>query len=313
MSQAGRSDKKRNEYGDGTWYMRYNGKYVYRCRYTDEYNKRATKSVSGNTEAECFEKAEAFLKTVKRLKGEFTLDATVPEILHWKIDRDYAKNYTTESTYDRNMFVISIIENSAIGDIPIAYMTPMHVDFFLRSITHYSNSMLRKVHSMLKTAFRIAFDCRLVDVNFMTRDDMRCPRSDRPDKKVRGFTESEQQRLINALLEHTVKVGSNTYKLQLLIEMYSGMRMGGINALKPEDIDFIDGFVHVRRTVGRGMNSRPYLKEGAKMNAGTVEMLDTKMKDIVPVLLTGMEDDEQDLKHELYSAPYKSIGAPHKI
>ncbi len=91
--------------------------------------------------------------------------------------------------------------------------------------------MLRKVHSMLKAAFRIAFDCRLVDVNFMTRDDMRCPRSDRPDKKVRGFTESEQTRFINALLEHPVKAGSNSYKLQLLIEMYSGMRMGEINAL----------------------------------------------------------------------------------
>lgn len=27
------------------------------------------------------------------------------------------------------------------------------------------------------------------------------------------------------------------------------------------------GFVHVRRTVGRGINSRPYLKEGAKTDA----------------------------------------------
>jgi len=47
--------------------------------------------------------------------------------------------------------------------------------------------------------------------------------------------------------------------------------------------------------------------------AGAVEMLDTKMKDIVPVMLSEMEDDEQDLKHELYSAPYKSISAPHNI
>lgn len=51
----------------------------------------------------------------------------------------------------------------------------------------------------------------------------------------------------------------------------------------------------------------------ARMNAGAVEMLDTKMKDVVPVLLTEMEDDEQDLKQELYTAPYKGIGAPHKI
>lgn len=121
---------------------------------------------------------------------------------------------------------------------------------------------------MDKAAFRIAFDCRLVDVNFMTRDDMRCPRSDKIDRKVRGFTEHEQQRLLSTLLEYPVKAGTNSYKYQFLIEMYSGMRMGEINALKPEDIDFAEGFIHVRRTVGRGINNRPYLKEGAKTDAG---------------------------------------------
>ena len=102
----------------------------------------------------------------------------------------------------------------------------------------------------------------------MTRDDMRCPRSDKIDRKVRGFTEHEQQRLLSTLLEYPVKAGTNSYKYQFLIEMYSGMRMGEINALKPEDIDFAEGFIHVRRTVGRGINNRPYLKEGAKTDAG---------------------------------------------
>ena len=35
---------------------------------------------------------------------------------------------------------------------------------------------------------------------------------------------------------------------------------------------------------------------------------------LVPLLslLTDMDDDEKDLKHELYSGQYKSISAPHK-
>ena len=66
------------------------------------------------------------------------------------------------------------------------------------------------------------------------------------------------------------------------------MRMGEINALKPEDIDFIDGFVHVRRTVGRGMNSRPYLKEGAKTEAGVRDIPIGKL--LEPVLKEALRE-----------------------
>ena len=53
-----------------------------------------------------------------------------------------------------------------------------------------------------------------------------------------------------------------------MIALYSGMRMGEINALKSKDIDFQNGFIHVRGTVSRGINYRPYIRQGTKTEAG---------------------------------------------
>lgn len=60
----------------------------------------------------------------------------------------------------------------------------------------------------------------------------------------------------------------NDYKLQLLIELCSGMRMGEINALRTEDIDLENGLVHVRATISRGLEYRNFIKDGAKTDAG---------------------------------------------
>ena len=62
--------------------------------------------------------------------------------------------------------------------------------------------------------------------------------------------------------------GSNNYKKQLMIELYTGMRMGEINALKPEDIDLANGVIHVRATISMGLGGRNFWKEHPKTDAG---------------------------------------------
>ena len=74
-------------------------------------------------------------------------------------------------------------------------------------------------------------------------------------------------KFIKALSEYKPQNNHNTYRLQLLIELYSGMRMGEINALRPECINFSKGFIHVDRTISHGKAS-PFLKEGTKTKAG---------------------------------------------
>ena len=85
---------------------------------------------------------------------------------------------------------------------------------------------------------------------------------------MKGFTQEEQTRFLDVLNDFKVPRNRNDYKLQLLIELYSGMRMGEINALRTEDIDLENGLVHVRATISRGLEYRNFIKDGAKTDAG---------------------------------------------
>ena len=75
-----------------------------------------------------------------------------------------------------------------------------------------------------------------------------------------------------ALNEHTVRYGSNSYKLQFLISLYSGMRMGEVNALKPEDINFDNGYVSIKNTVTVTRSNKRFIKDGTKTALGKREI-----------------------------------------
>ena len=77
------------------------------------------KYFSGADEAECLEKAEAFIEKVRRIRGNITRDSTMPEILRSKFNRDFAKNYINEPGYAANLRTIRAIENGTLGRIPI--------------------------------------------------------------------------------------------------------------------------------------------------------------------------------------------------
>ncbi len=260
--------QKRRKKGEGHWRITKAGNIEYRFRYTDEYGRRKYKSVTGFTEDHCYEKAEQFLERLEQIKNGRDLNATIVSIIREKLDNDYKKNFTGEQGYDRNLQTLAIIERGPIGHIPICDMQPYHIEGFYRELTRYSNNTISKVYSMMKTAFKIAIQKKIITFNIMEDRNLRCPKSDKMDKKVRGMTDEEQKRFVASLDEYKVNYGGNSYKLQLLIELYSGMRMGEINALKPEDINFRQGFIHVCRTISVGMNNKSFIKDGTKTIAG---------------------------------------------
>ena len=263
--------KKRNqksENGEGAFRKRANGTLEYRIYYTDEYGKQIRKSFYGQNDIECKEKATEFLKIIDRKINGVDAMATIPEIVKFKYNQDLAKNYVHEQGYSRNIANLAIIEKSALGKLPIKEIKAYHIDMFLCSITRYSNSTISKIYLQLKMAFREAVAKKIITDNIMEQYDLRCPKSNKPDKKVRALTRDEQVRFVNYLNEYKKQNNRNEYIYQLLIELYSGMRMGEINALKPECIDLKRGVIHVRATVSRGENFRDFIKEGTKTEAG---------------------------------------------
>ena len=260
--------KKKNPRGQGSIRVNKYGNYEYRFQYVDELDRARSKSITCKTIDECVEKAEAFKKKMEIKRKTTLADSTVSEIIRKRIEMDYKKNYTGEQGYGRNLDTLKVIERHAIGSIKIDQVKPVHIDEFLAHITCYSDKTISKIYSMLRSAFDMAYEEHAIEINYMRRHDAKRPRSSKPAKKVRGFTEEEQLAFLKTLEEYKTPYGSNSYRLQLLIELYSGMRMGEINALRPEDIDFSKKKINVRSTVARGVGNHNFIKEGTKTDAG---------------------------------------------
>ena len=278
--------KQKKENGSGTFRI-VNGKYNYRFFYIDEFGEKKRKSFSGVTKDECLQRAEEFLEKQEKRAAAVDPDITIPELLRRKYEEDYAMNFVGEQGYARNLGGIALLERSGFGKMPIVDITEMQIKAFLRSMTKYSDSVIKKTYQQLTAAFKVAVEKGVVERNPMDASDIRRPKSSKKPKDVRGLTQEEQARFLEALRDFKVPRNRNEYKLQLLIELYSGMRMGEINALKPENIDFENGLIHVRSTVSRGLEYRVFIKEGAKTDAGVRDIPINKA--LEPVLQDAME------------------------
>lgn len=272
--------KQKNGNGEGSFRI-VNGKYNYRFTYVNEFGEKKRKSFSGITKEECFLRAEDFLEKMEKKIEGIDLDVTIPELLRKKYEEDYAMNFVGEQGYARNLGGVALFERTGIGKLPVADITETQIKAFLRSITKYSDSVIKKTYQQLNVAFKMAVDKNIIEKNPMEANDIRRPKSSKKPKDVKGFTQEEQDRFLKALEEFKVPRNRNDYKLQLLIELYSGMRMGEINALKPEHIDFENGLIHVRSTVSRGLEYRTFIKEGAKTDAGVRDIPINKMLETV--------------------------------
>ena len=286
----------KNEKGEGSFRKRSNGIFEYRIVYTDEYNETKRKSFYGQSDIICMEKAEKFLYDLEKKKSGIDIDATIPDIAKEKAKSDFDKNYTHEQGYARNLYTISIIEKSAIGKTPIAELSESHVDLFFRTLTKYSNSTIVKVYRQIRIAFRIAYDKGIISKDFMQSGNMKCPKSNKVDKKVKALTKEEQKRFVEYLENYETPKGRNEYTLQLLISLYSGMRMGEVNALKPENIDFKAGVIKVRSTVSRGKNYKSFIKDGTKTYAG---IRDIPIMDNLKIVLKSALEKKSDNPYDL--------------
>ena len=284
-----------NSISQGCWRENRSGNIEYRFRYTDEYGKRREKSITGVSVDHCLERTEEFLAKLENKKNGINLDATIPEILYKKVKNDFKKNYTGEQGYQRNLRTIETIEKNLVGQMPISEVKIHHIETYLQSLTRYSNTTISKFYSMLKLAFTIAVDKGIVQNNIMNNRAVKCPISDKIDRKIRGLTEEEQAKFIKAVNDYKQQKNRNTYRLQLLIELFSGMRMGEINALRPESINFKKGFIHVDRTISNGA-ACPFIKEGTKTKAGERDVpISAPLKPLLEEAISQMKDNPEGL------------------
>ena len=203
--------------GKGTFRRTKSGSLEYRISYYDDNNVRRIKSFNAQTEEECMKRASEFLRIHELNLIKIDEESTISEIMQKKAYNDYLKNYTGEQGYDRNLHIISIIERSSIGSIPIGKITEKQLMWFLEEITSYSNTIIRKVFAMVSTAFKLAYERNIVSVNYIVRNNIKCPKSSKANREVRGLTEDEQKTIDSKLEQHPdiefTKIVGRTYQV----------------------------------------------------------------------------------------------------
>lgn len=257
--------------GDGTFYENkkrncWVGQMVYD-------GKRITKY--GKTKKECKQKLDEHIQKLKNGGFVDRNKITVHAVLEMLLDDDIKLNVIKETTYRRRLECIKLIDKYGLGSIQIQNVTELTIKEFFKEITFYSNSQLSKVHQALGKAFGYAYKKKLIEINPM--EDIIKPKSNKSNKKISAFTVEEQKHFINILNNEEI---NNRYRYQFLIMLCTGMRMGEINALTLNDINFNFKTITINKTISKDKNDKPILGEETKTDAGMriLSMTDTTAK-----------------------------------
>lgn len=286
---------KRRENGAGTFRSK-GDKWTYQLSYLDdESHKVRLKSFTAETQEECLIRAEKFM-IEQMASGEDQVKPTIADIMKEKYESDFAMNYTAEQGYTRNMDLLKLFNKYPLSKVPIEEITKEQIGFFLKSITYSSDSVISKQYGLINRAFKIAVERGLINKNPMDARDIRKPKSKKKRRNTSAFDIDEQQLFLKTLESYKLKYAKNDYRAQLLIELYSGMRMGEINALRPEDIDFDAGVIHVSRTVAIGQKSGIFISDTPKTANGIRTVpISSQLRDVLDEAIANMKANKENL------------------
>ena len=270
--------KKRGN-GEGTIFKReINGKTFWVTEYTiamydEKTGKRKRKTIYGKTRQEVKNKLE---KIITELNTDTYVDkskVTFYELAKEFIDTAYKMNKLKESSYSRKLHTLKNISSHYIAQMELQKITEKDLKDFLIYITKYSDSVIAKIYGILNNTFKIAVRRNILRYNFLDNQlEFEIPLSKKyknKSKSVSAFTIEEQKQLINKL-QNAEKF---RYKYQIIIGLFTGMRMGEINALDLDDIDFENKLIHIRRTITRTFDDRATIGSYTKTVNGIRDLI----------------------------------------
>jgi integrase len=100
--------------------------------------------------------------------------------------------------------------------------------------------------------------------------DIIIPKSTRQDKIIRALNIEEQQKLTNYLVNSSTDY--EPYKTAFLIELYMGLRIGEVLALKKENINLMRNLIYVNRTITKDGDGKIIMGNTPKTQAGIREV-----------------------------------------
>ncbi len=229
------------------------------------------KTVYGPSKNEVKSKIDDFLLSQENDFALTNKNKTIAQVIREEAENDYALNNIQESSYLRRIETLKMIEKHCIAKVKIKDIDKNIINSFFRYLVDYgySNSTIKKICCVLRRNITAAYNEGLIENNPFVVYNIKNPKSRKNDKVVIPLTIEEQKRFTEAAENYIPSLGNTSNKnLQPLIELYSGMRMGEINALRLSDVDFKNKKINICGTIENGKNYSAFRVEHTKTKSG---------------------------------------------
>ena len=196
------------------------------------------------------QEAKEFLTSIQCQKGNelYIKNNGIPlnELMKLTAKRKFDMNLIKESQYKRILETITSIEKkSPIAKKSIETITSEEIQSYLNTLTDYSQSTIKKIFEQFTQNYRYAMDKGYITKNPLV--DVIKPKSKKATKIVRPLEMEEQQALTNYLTN--IPLEQEPLKNAFLFEMFLGLRIGEILALRSTDINLHKNLVSVDKTL----------------------------------------------------------------
>lgn len=161
-----------------------------------------------------------------------------------------------------------VIKKLYLYNKKIDEITTEEIQSFLNTLTDYSNSTIKKIYSEFNQIFNYAFSQNLILANPMA--DIIKPKSKIVNKPLKALTIEEQEYMAKYLMSLSLK--KCRYKNVFLIQMFTGMRIGEVLALKITDIDLAHNIINVEHTISVDAEEKTIMKDIPKSFNGMREI-----------------------------------------
>ena len=260
MEKRNHKNKERGN-GEGTIYFS-NALNCYVAQYVEPSGKRKTLKQKKNEKSSDFKKR--FNNVINNINQGLYVSSskeTVKSIATNYIDQKHKDGLIVDRTYKRNKDTLSELEKtcSIFYTTPIQKVTVAHIEKSKENMREYSNSTIEKIWGLLYKSFKIAYSRRIIMYNIMEDETLTKPLSKKADRKIESLTVDEEKKLEKVLLST-----DNIYNDILLLQLYTGMRIGEVLALSKDCIDFKNNTLKVYRTITRNLNDKIILGEHTK-------------------------------------------------
>ena len=210
------------------------------------------------------EEADRYLRIIQYQKENeiFIKNNSIPvfELMLLILRRKQATNKIGKTAYNRLKSTLNVIEKSEVAHKDINDISSEELQDYFNTLTHYSNSYIRKIIEQFSQAFTYAMNKGFLIQNPMC--DTIVPKSTKEDKEVRSLDIYEQRQLTDYL--KNTSIVDEPYKNAFLIEMYMGLRIGEILALNKNNVNLRSNFIHVEPNMIRDGEGNPIIKSTPK-------------------------------------------------